>query len=159
MSFSATVEQMRARTKTVTRRHPDTWRNLKPGDRVLAIEKGMGLAKGEKQTPIEIIEIVSNRVERIMDLTDLEVIKEGFPDLTVEEFLTEVWHPLHGPVHPACAVRRIEFKPIGLGCESPDFMSGCFYRPDKGGCLLAGVDQYCLDEPDTEDYSVLGVHQ
>jgi hypothetical protein len=44
MSFAATVAPMRARTKTVTRRHPQTWRTLTVGDRVLAIEQGQGLA-------------------------------------------------------------------------------------------------------------------
>ena len=43
MSCSMTVPAVRDRTKTVTRRHVDTWRDLAPGDRVVLIEKGMGL--------------------------------------------------------------------------------------------------------------------
>lgn len=46
MSCSMTVDAVRDRSKTVTRRHVDTWRDLKPGDRLVLIEKGMGLPKG-----------------------------------------------------------------------------------------------------------------
>lgn len=44
MSFTLTIEQMRARTKTVTRRKG--WAFLKPGDLVWAVVKGMGLKPG-----------------------------------------------------------------------------------------------------------------
>ncbi len=46
MSFRLTAEQMRARTKTVTRRLG--WSSLKPGDIVQPVEKAQGLRKGEK---------------------------------------------------------------------------------------------------------------
>lgn len=110
MSFSATVEQMRNRTKTVTRRDPDTWTTLKAGDRLLAIEKGMGLAKGERQVVIGEIEIVSNRVERAIDLDIEDVEREGFPGMTPADWLTEVWWELHGPVDANTPMRRIEFR-------------------------------------------------
>ena len=38
-----TVEAVRNRQKVVTRRHVDTWKTLKAGDRLTLIEKGMGL--------------------------------------------------------------------------------------------------------------------
>ena len=110
MSFAATVSQMRDGSKTVTRRDPGTWANLEPGDRVLAIEKGMGLKKGERQTPIGVIEIVDNRVEHVADLTVDEVALEGFPGMTPEDFLTLVWQPMHpAPIRPITSIRRIEF--------------------------------------------------
>jgi hypothetical protein len=46
MSFSLTTPQVYAGTKTVTRRLG--WRFAKAGQRVCAVEKGMGLKKGEK---------------------------------------------------------------------------------------------------------------
>ncbi len=46
MSFMLTTQQMQDRTKDVTRRVG--WWFLKPGDVIMAVEKGMGLKKGEK---------------------------------------------------------------------------------------------------------------
>lgn len=45
MSFALTTEQVRARTKTVTRRV--RWLFAKPGDIVQPVVKGQGLKKGE----------------------------------------------------------------------------------------------------------------
>ena len=47
MSFMLTTNQIIDETKDVTRRNG--WENLKPGDRLRAVEKAMGLKKGEKQ--------------------------------------------------------------------------------------------------------------
>ncbi|MCP4224930.1 MAG: ASCH domain-containing protein [Actinomycetia bacterium] len=106
MSFSATVEQMRAGTKTVTRRAVSTWQSLQPGDQVLAIEKGMGLAKGEHQVPIGVIEIESNRVEPLSFCSEADAQREGFTSLT--EFLV-AWRRLHGSADDGM-VRRISFS-------------------------------------------------
>lgn len=46
MSFSITTDQVRNREKNVTRRNG--WWFLKSGDIVNAVEKTMGLKKGEK---------------------------------------------------------------------------------------------------------------
>lgn len=114
MSFSATVEQMHSCQKTVTRRDPNTWKNLKAGDRLMAVEKAMGLAKGDTQQLIGEIEIVPNRVEPIVHLDDDEVTLEGFPHMTAEDFIDEVWRPIHGmPKSPMDRVRRIEFRHVG----------------------------------------------
>ena len=61
MSFSATTEQIRNGTKTVTRRLG--WTFLKPGDVVMACVKCQGLKKGEKVEKIRPIRIVSVRKE------------------------------------------------------------------------------------------------
>ena len=58
MSVSLTIDQVRNRTKTVTRRRVDTWRDLKAGDRLVLIEKGMGLAKGAKQVVVAEVEVI-----------------------------------------------------------------------------------------------------
>jgi len=109
MSFSATTEQMWAGSKTVTRRDPATWRHLTPGDRVVAIEKGMGLAAGERQVVIGEIEITSNEVIRLDAGDDTEARREGFESWA--EFLS-VWYRLHGEPKPGELVRRIEFRHV-----------------------------------------------
>ena len=119
MSFSATTEQMHSGQKTVTRRAPETWKLLKPGDRLMAVEKAMGLAKGEKQRKIGEIEIISNTVEYLADLTDAEVEAEGFPGCSRGWFLSNVWRDLHGPYNNADQVRRIKFRHIGLIAAAP----------------------------------------
>lgn len=121
MSFAATPKQMWAGLKTVTRRDPKTWVNLQPGDRLLAVERAMGLKRGERQVPIGVIEIVSNRVERAIDLDDEDVEREGFPGMTAEDFLAEVWGELHaGQVDPETKMRRIEFRHVEPGDDPPE---------------------------------------
>lgn len=79
MSCSMTTDAVRDHTKTVTRRHIDTWKTLKAGDRLTLIEKGMGLAKGEQQVVLAEVEIVDVRVEPITAIFDEEggVEREG----------------------------------------------------------------------------------
>lgn len=77
MSFSATIQQMRDQTKIVTRRQG--WRNLKPGDILCAVEKGMGLKKGESVTRIGMIRVLSVSREPVSAATDEDVRREGFP--------------------------------------------------------------------------------
>lgn len=110
MSFSKTIPQVRAGTKTVTRR--DGWWDeekdeprARPGDRIVSIEKGQGLKKGERQVVIrDDLEVVSARRERLGDITPEDVAREGFPGWTVEQFLALYGK---GPDH---VVTRIEFR-------------------------------------------------
>ena len=85
MSFSKTTEQVRNRTKTVTRRWG--WWFLKPGDRVQAVEKGMGLKKGEKIKRIHIIECVDVRPDLLCEITKAECVLEGFPEMDPEDLV------------------------------------------------------------------------
>ncbi len=91
MSFAITTEQMRNRTKTVTRRNG--WWNLKPGDIVNACVKCMGLKPGEKIERICQIRIVScakskdegeplRRLVADLDYGFAETTKEGYPEGT-----------------------------------------------------------------------------
>ena len=97
MSCSMTVDAVQERRKTVTRRHVDTWQDLKPGDHLTLIEKGMGLPKGAKQVILAEVEIVDVRVEAIGAMhsepaaTDLE----GLPEMTPTDFIT-MWLRSHG---------------------------------------------------------------
>ncbi len=101
MSCSMTVDAVRARTKTVTRRHADTWTTLKAGDRLTLIEKGMGLAKGQKQVVLAEVEVVDVRVEPIRLMTSdvrygrQETRLEGLPEMTPDEFVA-FWLKNHG---------------------------------------------------------------
>ena len=91
MSFFATQQQVRDRTKNVTRRNG--WDFLKVDDQVMAVEKAQGLKKGEKIVKITPIQIISTRFEPLRRMIDepeygeAEVIREGFPDMSPAEFV------------------------------------------------------------------------
>ena len=98
MSCSMTIDAVRDQTKTVTRRHVDTWRTLKPGDRLTLIEKGMGLPKGSKQVVLAEVEIVDVRVESLSCVYDEwphGTTREGLPDMSDRDFVT-FWLKGHG---------------------------------------------------------------
>lgn len=106
MSFAMTTRQVYDRSKTVTRRFG--WWFLKPGDRVWAVEKAMGLKKGEKVKRICLIEVVSVRTEPLNLITFTDCRAEGFPDFYPQDFIDMI------TAHYGCAddavVNRIEFK-------------------------------------------------
>ena len=115
MSFTRTPQQMRDGTKTVTRRHPDAWATLKPGDSVQPVLRTQGLKKGERHEFLcPPIEILFNWVEPVEAITIEEVASEGFPDLTVHEFCAllrasgAIAVVGHSP--PREFTRRIEFR-------------------------------------------------
>jgi len=106
MAFSLTYDQMIAGTKTVTRRLG--WSSLVAGDQVMAVKKGMGLKRGEKVERIYPITIVRCSFEPINFITPDDVIREGFPDMTVEQFI-DFFCRTH-QCKPDQIVNRIEFK-------------------------------------------------
>lgn len=128
MSCSMTVAAVEARTKTVTRRRVDTWQNLKPGDQITLIEKGMGLRKGERQRVLAEVEIVNVRVEPITAVWSegdanggapgqRGVELEGLADQMSGSLFAFWWARTHG--HPGCRTpadlatvqcRRIEWR-------------------------------------------------
>lgn len=82
MSVSHTTQQVRDRTKTVTRRlgwweDKNGRRILKPGDRLTLCEKVMGRRKGEPLVRICDVEVVDVRRERLWDITNDDVRREG----------------------------------------------------------------------------------
>jgi hypothetical protein len=99
MSFAKTIEQFRNGTKDVTRRLG--WSDLNPGVHYTAIEKGQGLKKGEHVVPLGQCICISNYQEPVSAIVDMpirfdpvhnplkkrEVEREGFPELTEEEFV------------------------------------------------------------------------
>jgi len=106
MSFMLTTEQVRNQTKFVTRRLG--WWNLKPGEIVNACVKCMGLKRGEKVEKICQIRILDTRPEPLSAITQEEVILEGFPGWTRQQFVTMFVD------HNKCSfgeiVNRIEFE-------------------------------------------------
>lgn len=111
-----TIDAVRNRSKIVTRRHVETWRNLKPGDHLTLIEKGMGLPKGAKQVVLAEVEIVDVRTEPvwwIMAEAD-GTASEGLPEMSPVEF-TMFWLKGHGySTNPGTGrdvvCRRIEWR-------------------------------------------------
>lgn len=110
MSFSMTTEQVRNKTKTVTRRFG--WWSLKPGTKLWAVEKSQGLKKGEKVVRICQIEVVSVRKEQVQDIQNYpfeETSQEGFPGMTLKDFIDMLCRMKRG-VNYYDEVNRIEFK-------------------------------------------------
>lgn len=106
MSFSMTTPQFVARTKTVTRRLG--WWKLKPGDVLMGVEKAQGLKRGEKVRRLHAIRIVSVRAEPIWWIKPKECDKEGFPNLTPQDFLEMFCRA--NRCHAGTTVNRIEFE-------------------------------------------------
>lgn len=122
MSCALTIDAVRARTKTVTRRRADTWGTLQAGAELVLIEKGMGLPKGARQVVLDTVRVIDVRLEPLSALTLAGVAAEGFgpgstlggaTGWTVRDF-TVMWLGSHG-YHadrdsPArVLVRRIEW--------------------------------------------------
>lgn len=105
MSFALTIEQFRARTKTVTRRKG--WSHLKPGEFLMGVEKAMGLKKGERIRRLGLIKVESVRSEPIKAISQRDVILEGFPDWTPSQFVD--FYCRHNKQTPDDLTNRIQF--------------------------------------------------
>lgn len=117
ISFMLTQEQVRSRTKRVTRRMG--WRHLKAGDLLSGVEKGMGLKPGEKVVKIATIRVVAVRQELLRRLVDEpaygaeECRLEGFgehPTLRDPTAFVAFFCASHRGCTAASAVTRIEFE-------------------------------------------------
>lgn len=117
MSFALTTSQVKARIKTVTRRLG--WLNLRPGDRVQAVKKCMGLKKGESIEPLAIIRITDVRREQLRCMTDdliygaSECENEGFgdhPSLSFPHEFVRFFCSTHKDCTPETVVTRIAFE-------------------------------------------------
>lgn len=84
MSFFLTTQQIRDRSKTVTRRRG--WKFLKPGDLLNACVKCQGLKKGETVERLALIRVVSVRRESLKSMHPSDLSKEGFPDSSLYDF-------------------------------------------------------------------------
>lgn len=106
MSFMLTTEQIKNRTKTVTRRLG--WWFLRPGDILNACEKCMGLKKGERIRKLCQIRVVSTYGIPLWSITHDDCIREGFPEMSPSESVRMF------RIEMKCAldtkVNRIEFE-------------------------------------------------
>ena len=107
MSFFLTTEQIRNRTKTVTRR--TGWGNLKPGEIVNACVKCQGLKPGEKVERICQIRIVSNTPEELWRITKPGCVAEGFPDMSPDAFVAMFRKHMGGGVNQIVNVIEFEY--------------------------------------------------
>jgi hypothetical protein len=118
ISFALTTPQIRSRVKTVTRR--TGWATLRPGTRLQAVEKGMGLKKGETVTRLAVIEVAEVSREPLQRLIDepaygrMECVAEGFPHLTPAQFVA-MFCASHAGCTPASVVTRIGFRYLEVG--------------------------------------------
>lgn len=114
MSFALTTEQIKNRTKTVTRRVG--WDFLQPGDIVNACVKCMGLKPGEKVQRLAQIRVVSTRFEPLYRLIDqpeygaVEAAKEGFDGWTGDQFVDMFLDHTPAKFGESTLVNRIEFE-------------------------------------------------
>jgi hypothetical protein len=106
MSFALTTDQIRNRTIDVTRRRG--WWFLQPGDELVACEKVMGLKAGQKINRLGHLRVVSTWPEPLNAITPAEVAREGFPDLSPEQFVAMFCEHMRCP--PEEEVNRIEFE-------------------------------------------------
>lgn len=113
MSFQLTTEQVRNRTKTVTRRLG--WKHARRGDWLQPVVKCQGLKKGERVEkiggPIRIVAVHRERLDVLLrdDLDAcVEVVAEGFGDLSPAEFVAMFC--AHNDCTPSARVTRIEFE-------------------------------------------------
>ena len=118
MSFALTTDQIRNRTKTVTRRIG--WGFLNPGDIVNACVKCMGLKPGEKIQRLGQIRIVSTRIEPLSRMVHEieygreEAAKEGFPGMMGVEFVVLFCDAMRPAFGSDTFVNRIEFEYVEM---------------------------------------------
>lgn len=107
ISFMLTQEQVKNRTKTVTRRNG--WRFLKAGDLLRGVHKCQGLKAGEHPIELCVIRVESVTFEPL-DAIDLDdVWREGFEFWTRQAFI-DMFIKSHKGVTRDTVITRIEFS-------------------------------------------------
>jgi len=117
ISFMLTTQQIRNRTKTVTRRIG--WSFLKVGAELQAVEKSQGLGKGGRIKRLCVIRVTSVRPEPLGAL--VEDLVYGFKETALEGFpvgsrysdpfkFINFFCSSHRHCTPATIVNRIEFE-------------------------------------------------
>jgi hypothetical protein len=105
MSFQLTKDQIRNRTKRVTRRLG--WAHLKVGEVFNMVEQCQGLKKGEKIVYLDQGVCVSNRPEPLNAITKEDCVLEGFPDMGPHDFVE--FFSKHNRCPADQVINRIEF--------------------------------------------------
>jgi hypothetical protein len=124
ISFMLSTEQVRDKSKDVTPRLG--WEKLRPGAILRAVEKGMGLKKGEKVNYLTHIMVVSVRREKLRRMLDDEAYgvsecrREGFgnhPVLCRPAAFVKFFCESHKGCTPETEVTRIEFAYVDSRVE------------------------------------------
>lgn len=118
MSVAFTEQQVRDRTKTVTRRK-NWWedkngrRLVKVGDRLKLVRKSMGRKPGEPIVVVAEVEVVDVRREpldyAIYAYGTNEMDREGFPGLDPREFVQKYFVEAQG-MNPREFITRIQWR-------------------------------------------------
>jgi hypothetical protein len=107
MAVSLTEDQVRDRTKTVTRRAG--WRMLRAGDRLTLCRKVMGRRHGEPLERIADVEVISVRREPLDAINAGDVTAEGLPQMTPAQFVA-FFCRTHRGCSPGTEITRIEWR-------------------------------------------------
>lgn len=119
MSVALTTDQVRARTKTVTRRAG--WQMLTPGDLLTLCPKVRGRRPGEPLERIVTVEVLAVDREPLSAITAADVIAEGFPEMTPAEFV-DFFCTTHTGITAESEITRIEwaYPRVCRGCGCTD---------------------------------------
>lgn len=109
ISFGLTERQFLDGSKSVTRRLG--WRFLQPGDRLMGVRKAMGLKKGEPVVRLGVIEVLWVNRERLDRIDVSECQREGFPEMSPEDFIA-FFCRTHKGCTPETEVTRIKFTHV-----------------------------------------------
>lgn len=108
ISCSITTAQILDQSKDVTRRLG--WLHLKAGDLIQPVKKCMGLKPGETVEKLgPPVRVVSVRREELHWITPDDCRREGFPDMTGDEFVS-MFCASHKDCKPDTVITRIEFS-------------------------------------------------
>ena len=121
ISFALTIPQFRDGTKDVTRRLGS--KNLKVGTILKAVDRVMGFKKGEHSKTLGVIKVTSVRREPLDAITEEECAREGFPDLTPEQFV-DMFCQANKIRCSGHKVTRIEFVKLQDGPQAYPFHCG-----------------------------------
>jgi hypothetical protein len=131
MSVTLTEDQVIARLKQQTRRLG--WlpgKMINNGDQLCLVRKAMGRRRPdgtvEPLVRLAVVEVVSARRERLDAITPDDVIAEGFPDLSPEQFIDFFCRSMH-------CTPDTEVTVIGWRYDDEAFirlLAGGVYRPE-----------------------------
>ena len=131
ISFAMTIPQFLDATKTVTRRMGFT--DVRVGDEMIAVEKCMGLNKGERHVELGRLVVTDVRREKLSDMTDDDCAREGFPELDSRGFVEMFCKSMRCDRQDM--VTRIEFRKLDTpgewidgGANHTDIVSGTRVR-------------------------------
>jgi len=87
------------------------WLKLRAGDELVAVRKAMGLKPGEKVHRLANLSVIAVRREPLGAIYDEDVVREGFPHMTTDEFI-EFFCRSHKGCTPDTIITRIAFERI-----------------------------------------------